>query len=180
MSRTTPLLAIIAAAGLAACGSTATSSNTAAKSDQMVTFAKCMRAHGVPNFPDPGSNGSGGIEIQSSSARGSGASMTVNGVSVSAPAFQVGDAELPVRAAERRPSAAAVRGPEGGDAPVLAVHARERAAELPGPGVRPGGQVQLRVGPQGGLDPSSPAFQQAQAACAKYQRGGGGFTAKAP
>ena len=24
---------------------------------------KCMRAHGVPNFPDPTSNGSGGIQI---------------------------------------------------------------------------------------------------------------------
>jgi hypothetical protein len=24
---------------------------------QMIAFAKCMRAHGVPNFPDPGPNG---------------------------------------------------------------------------------------------------------------------------
>ncbi|HEY1592044.1 MAG TPA: hypothetical protein VGF81_09650 [Solirubrobacteraceae bacterium] len=179
MRRTTLLLAIIAAAGLAACGSSATSSNTAAKSDRMVTFAKCMRAHGVPNFPDPGSNGKGGIEIQSSARAGSGSSMTVNGVSVSAPAFK--SAMQSCRS----------KLPNGGHPPPLSA-ARKTAMlqfsrcmrenglpNFPDPVFGSGGQVQLRVGPQGGLDPSSPAFQKAQAACGKYQRGGG-FTAKAP
>jgi hypothetical protein len=180
MSRITPFLAIAAAAGLAACGSAATTSNTAAvKTNQMVAFAKCMRAHGVPNFPDPGSNGSGGIQIQSSARAGSGSSMTVNGVSVSAPAFksamQSCRSELP----------------NGGHPPPLS--AARKAAMLqfsrcmrenglpnfPDPVFGSGGEVQLRVGPKGGLDPSSPAFQKAQAACSKYQRGGG-FTAKAP
>lgn len=35
----------------------------------LVQYAKCMRAHGVPNFPDPGSNGTfdvGGINPDSS------------------------------------------------------------------------------------------------------------------
>lgn len=70
-----------AAAGLiavcllaAGCGSTtpknAASSNAAAS--QELAFSKCMRAHGVPEFPDPGAsvngpaNSIGGIEIPNS------------------------------------------------------------------------------------------------------------------
>jgi hypothetical protein len=179
MRPATPLLAVLASLGLAACGSTSTATDGAAKLSQMVAFAKCMRAHGVPNFPDPGTNRSGGIEIQSSARAGSGASMKINGVSVSAPAFQ--SAMQSCRS----------KLPNGGHPPPLSP-ARKQAMlqfsrcmrenglpNFPDPVFGSGGQVQLRVGPQGGLDPSSPAFQKAQAACSKYQRGGP-FAVKAP
>jgi hypothetical protein len=56
---------------VAACGSaaeTTTTSNSGASpssSNGFLAFSACMRAHGVPNFPDP--TGGGGIQINSSS-----------------------------------------------------------------------------------------------------------------
>lgn len=172
-------IAIAVAAGLvlAACGSSS-APTTRAKFGQMVAFAQCMRANGVPNFPDPGSNGNGGLQIQATQRAGSGASLKVNGVAVSSPAFQ------------RAMNACHSKLPNGGRPPALS--AGQRAAMLrfsrcmranglpdfPDPTFGPGGRVGLRVGPQSGVDPSSPAFQHAQAACAKYRAGG--FFAKAP
>jgi hypothetical protein len=138
-----------------------------------------MRSHGVPNFPDPGSNGGGGIQIQSTQRRGSGASLSVNGVSVNAPAFQ--SAMQSCRS----------KMPNGGNPPPLSA-ARKAAMlqfsrcmrehglpDFPDPTFGTGGRVQLRVGPGAGLDPNSPTFQKAQAACAK-DRAGAGFLAKGP
>lgn len=179
---TSALVVVVASLALAACGSSNSNSTAqaaaAAKPDQMVTFAKCMRTHGVPNFPDPGSNGNGGIQIQASKTAGSGASMTVNGVSVSAPAFQ--SAMQSCRSDL----------PNGGHPPPLTA-ARKQAMlqfsqcmrahglpNFPDPTFGSGGAVRLQVKPGEGIDPNSPQFQQAQAACAKY-RAGGGFTARA-
>lgn len=181
MRPVTSALVVVGSLALAACGSSASTSTTAAafKPDQMVSFARCMRAHGVPNFPDPGSNGNGGIQIQATKTAGSGASMTVNGVSVSAPAFQ--SAMQSCRSDL----------PNGGHPPPLSA-ARKQAMlqfsacmrahglpNFPDPMFGSGGKVELRATPQEGIDPNSPGFQRAQAACAKYQ-GGGKFTAKAP
>jgi hypothetical protein len=47
-----------------------------------------MRSNGVPSFPDPGSGSGPGLQIPASKTVGSGQTMTVSGVSVSAPAFQ--------------------------------------------------------------------------------------------
>lgn len=168
-------LVAVAGAGLgvAACGGSSTSGKSgsgSAKRTQMVAFAQCMRTHGVPNFPDPGSNGRGGLEIQQSQRAGGGASMTVNGVSVSSPAFQ-----------------SAMHGcrsylPNGGHPPPLS--ASQRAAMLrfsqcmrthglpnfPDPTFGSNGGIGLRFEGQAGLNPSSPAFQSAQRACAAYQK----------
>jgi hypothetical protein len=166
----------LAAAGLAACGSSSSTPNRAAKLDQMVEFAKCMRANGVPNFPDPGSNGNGGIQIQQ--RVGSGGSLKVNGVTVSSPAFQTAM------------TACRSKLPNGGHPPPLS--ASQRAAMLkfaqcmrthgvpgfPDPTFAAGGGIRIRFGPGSGIDPSSPSFQQAQAACAKYR--GGAIAVKAP
>jgi hypothetical protein len=170
-----PLLALVAAAGIAACGSNSTATDSAAKTDQMVTFAKCMRSHGVPNFPDPGTNGSGGIQIQQSRVAGSGSSMTVNGVSVSAPAFQ------------SAMQACRHDLPNGGHPPPLTA-ARKQAmlkfsqcmrehglTNFPDPTFGSSGTVRLQIARQAGVDPNSPTFRQAQAACAKDRAGGALF-----
>ncbi len=144
----------------------------------MVVFAKCMRAHGVPNFPDPGSNGTGGMVIQARAGTPQG--LSVNGVSVAAPAFQGAMQSCHSKL------------PGGGNPPPLSASRRAamlkfaqcmRANGLPGfpdPSFGPAGRIGLKVGPQAGLDPSSPAFRQAQAACAKYQGGGFRTLDKAP
>jgi len=138
----------------------------------MVAFAKCMRAHGVPNFPDPGSNGSGGLQIQASQRAGSGPSMKVNGVSVDAPAFQ--SAMQSCRS----------QLPNGGHPPPLT--ASRKAAMLkfsqcmrthglpnfPDPTFGSSGRVGLLFRAQSRLDPNSPQFKQAQAACAHFQNAG--------
>jgi hypothetical protein len=50
---------------IAACGSSAKPNSSAATGDRGLQFARCMRAHGVANFPDPPPGG--GIQIGSSS-----------------------------------------------------------------------------------------------------------------
>jgi hypothetical protein len=42
---------------VAACGGSAKPKRSASKSDPMLAFSKCMRAHGVTNFPDPNGHG---------------------------------------------------------------------------------------------------------------------------
>jgi hypothetical protein len=61
-------LVACAAVGLAACGgggsstSAATAGNRSASFDKLVAYARCMRSHGVTNYPDPQTS-SGGISI---------------------------------------------------------------------------------------------------------------------
>jgi hypothetical protein len=70
------LLAVGSAAALAACGSSHKPNHSGgSKSNNGIEFSACMRAHGVPNFPDPGAGG--GIQIGSNS-----------GVNPQSPAFQ--------------------------------------------------------------------------------------------
>ena len=73
-------LALITVLCVAACGggsgqSGGTGTSAKAASDQALKFAGCMRANGVPNFPDPSTGG--GIEISPGS-----------GLNPQSPAFQ--------------------------------------------------------------------------------------------
>jgi hypothetical protein len=74
--------AVSCAVAIAACGSsgpTNSSSGPTAKSKEAgaLDFAKCMRSHGVPNFPDPKVSGQG-IQILGPSS----------GINLQSPAFQ--------------------------------------------------------------------------------------------
>jgi hypothetical protein len=62
------LLAVVAAATVlttaTGCGGSASSSAgtaSAGSTDQMLAYSQCMRAHGVPDFPDP--NAAGNIQV---------------------------------------------------------------------------------------------------------------------
>lgn len=55
----------------------------------LLALAKCMRANGVPNFPDPRGNGSSVVGIQPGPNGGE----TINGVAVNGPAFQTAQAK---------------------------------------------------------------------------------------
>jgi hypothetical protein len=175
MHRSTIIPALLATGLLlAACGSSAPSKSTAssaplaaATTNSPIAFAKCMRASGVPNFPDPGSNGNGGFTIQSSQRAGSGASLSVDGVSVNAPAFQSAMQTcrklMPNGGVPSAAQSAKMR------ADALAMSSCMRAhgvSNFPDPtfGTGPAGGVSVRIGGPG-IDPSSPAFQAAQKIC---------------
>jgi hypothetical protein len=82
----TVLAACACALAVAACGGSSGSSwssgtnggSKAAQYQSALSFSKCMRSHGLKNFPDPQAGG-GGIRVQISPS---------NGVNPSAPAFQ--------------------------------------------------------------------------------------------
>ncbi|MGO9971260.1 MAG: hypothetical protein ACLP01_00215 [Solirubrobacteraceae bacterium] len=183
---------LVAALLLAACGSSSASSSTVGAAGQVpvkangsLAFAKCMRASGVPNFPDPGANGTGSLQIAASQRAGSGASLSVNGVPVNGPAFRAAmtkcSPELPhnggqVPLAEMQANALAM-------ARCMRAHG---VPNFPDPTVRsgPGGGVAVRIGgPGSGVDPSSPAFQSANKTCMPLMSkgiSGAGQLSKAP
>ncbi len=175
--RLTIILSLLAAAvGVAACGSsdpsttTGASSSRAGKDASGVAFASCIRAHGVPNFPDPTSNGQGGIQIQQSQRSGSGASTAVNGVPVNGPAFRQAMQDcksyLPHGGVPSAAQTAEVK------AKALAMSRCMRSHGVPNfpdptfqPGPNGGVGAGIKISNSSGIDPSSPAFQAAQKQC---------------
>lgn len=86
----TAAAALAAATTIAACGSTSSppasgSSGSTSTASQALAFSKCMRADGVPNFPDLSSNG---MRIT-----GSEGTISVNGVSLNGPAYRAARAK---------------------------------------------------------------------------------------
>jgi hypothetical protein len=163
----TSLLFVAAVPVLAGCGGSSPSSQQALASTKQasaIAFASCMRSHGVPNFPDPSGNGRGGVQIQASRRAGSGQSMTVNGVPVSAPAFQSAmqtcRSRLPNAGKASPADLARMKQTALRFAQCMRSHG---VPDFPDPQIQsgPGGGVAIRVG-GAGVDPSSPAFKSAQ------------------
>jgi len=163
-------LAAVAVA-VAACGSSAKprgAAGTGGGGPQAVAFADCMRSHGVPDFPDPGTGG--GFQLEG------------DGVDRSSPAFTAADAACRASA----PTMAAGHPiPAAQDRVLLTLAKCMRGHGVPRyPDPSPddpiaGKQAIFR------LDPGSPAFQKAAAACGDpglfdaAGRGGGGVPVKA-
>ena len=66
------MVGAICAAAVVACGSSEHPAQAGATGGPLLEYARCMRAHGVPNFPDP--SPAGGLAIP-------------NGINTAAPAF---------------------------------------------------------------------------------------------
>jgi len=153
-----------ASPGVAAVGSTPTTttqSTTAGQSSQggksfssALAYSVCMRSHGVPDFPDPGSQG--GISI---SIHGTG-----NGdLNPNAPQFQAAQ------------TACAKLLPGGNLTPAQLAQARSQELKLAScmrahgikdfPDPNSNGQTEIRMHAGSDLDPRSPQFQAAQKAC---------------
>jgi hypothetical protein len=127
----------------------------AGRGGEIAKFSSCMRTHGVPNFPDPDSQGT--VSINASS-----------GINPGSPSFQ--HAQQQCR--EYLPNA--------GQPPSPAQQAQMQAQALkysecmrshgvagfPDPDFH-GGTVQIKISASSGIDPRSPQFQAAQAACQK-------------
>jgi hypothetical protein len=173
---------LAAAFGLAACGSTQpnTGGSTVGQGDpagaaKALAFARCMRSHGVSNFPDP-TGGELGLQVQKTPD-----STSVNGVEVNGPAFQSAmqacRSYLPNGGHPSAAQTAKVK------AQALAMSRCMRShgvPNFPDPQFQtaPGGGFGIKIGGPG-VNPNSPAFQAAQKACGKIF-GGAPTTAKAP
>lgn len=165
-SRRLLLAAVPCALAIAACGSSSKPSATAASADPGLQFSRCMRAHGVTNFPDP--SGHGQIQIGDSS-----------GINPQSPAFQgaqqscrrfspKGGPPPPMTASQRRAAlrfAECMRShgqPNFPDPTLSAPSGASRVLMLRG--------MQFALGP--GIDPKSPAFRQAASRCGVTLPGG--------
>lgn len=119
-----------------------------------------MRAHGVPNYPDP-VRGPGGEGFSISTSPGS-STLTVNGISFSGPAFQAAmktcklfggrGAPPPISESQKQAQLAFAQ--------CIRTHG---VPSYPDPRFPAGGGI-MRLLPAG-VTPSSPAFQHAVAAC---------------
>ena len=133
------------ALAIAACGSSSKSTTTAGSSPAAAgfKFSACMRSHGVPNFPDPTSNGPG-------------PGPTVH-VDKHSPAFQnaqqaCGSLQAAIAEAKPRPT----RARQLRQAECMRTHG---VPNYPDPLPRGGYNI------PSGINPQSPAFQRAQNAC---------------
>lgn len=75
------VLVVVASLALVACGASTTRS-TSSRANPAVAVAHCMRAHGVPNFPDPGPHGGMTVLFSPGSSTPS-----IDGIHFSGPAF---------------------------------------------------------------------------------------------
>jgi hypothetical protein len=164
-------LAILIAASLplAACGSSSNPSANAsgggttpdpAAYTKALRFASCMRSHGVPNFPDPTSNGSGGMVVRKTPG-----STEVNGVTVNGPAFQSAmtacRSYLP-NGGQPRPLSEARRKQMLAFSQCMRSHG---ISSFPDPTFGHNGGASLLIPSSSGIDPNSPTFKTASQAC---------------
>jgi hypothetical protein len=179
------ILLCLAGAGLslAACGGTSTPGaggstspqDTAANNSKALQFSQCMRAHGVPNFPDP-TGGQIRLQVQQTPN-----STSVNGVVVNGPAFQSAtktcQSYLPNGG---HPTAAEVDQAKSRALAMSRCMRSHGVPDFPDPQFQagPNGGIGIRIS-GAGINPSSPAFQTAQKDCGSIF-GGAPSVAKAP
>jgi hypothetical protein len=133
-------------------------------------FSQCMRANGVPSFPDPGSGSGGGIQISASKTSGSGNTMRINGVSVNAPAFQAALQTCQKDIPHHPPSASQVAQHESKAISLAKCMRAHGVPAYPDPRIvtGPGGiGIRIGFGLSSGIT-QSPAFQQAQQECSSF------------
>jgi hypothetical protein len=155
---------------VASVGSTTTSARSASSDDKgnkgdPVAFSRCMRAHGVKDFPDP--NSDGGIAIQA----GPGSDLDRNNATFKA-------AQQACRGLEPRPSSAQRKAMNAAMLKFAKCMRSHGIKDFPDPQADGGLTIGAKAGSD--LDPNSPTFKAAQQACQKYMPGGkgapGGFS----
>ena len=147
------------AAGVASAGSKGAKSSNArsdsSRDGDPLAYSRCMRAHGVTNFPDPDPNG--GISISHG-----------NGLDPDSPQFKSADAackaQMPhmPQAQQSKMKAAALK-----YAQCMRAHG---LTSFPDPSSD--GGIQLQVTPGSELDPNSPLYVTADKACQKLMPAG--------
>jgi hypothetical protein len=145
-----------------AAGSSATPSSSAAGAQgKGLAYTACMRSHGVPNFPDPNSDGH--ISIT-----------PADGIKINSPQFQ--SAQKACQSLSPGAGTPAQQAQHVAAALKYAKCMRSHGiTSFPDPNAQGGFQIQ---NPQGNMNPSSPQNKSAQKACQHYlsQAPGGGQT----
>lgn len=141
--------------GVAGAGShptTANGSTSASGHGSPLAYSRCMRTHGVPNFPDPTVRSGGGFGFS-----------FPQGVDPRSPQFQAADrackSQLPgghfTPAQQQQAMAAALR--------VSQCMRAHGIKDFPDPNNQ--GGTAIKAGPGSDLDPNNPQFKAANAAC---------------
>ena len=156
-----PRSAVLAAVGcalaVAACGGA--SHKSATKSNAQFALSRCMRTHGVSDFPDP--RPGGGFTVASTPGS---STLTVDGITFDGPAFESaiktckffggGTRPAPISAAQQQQMIAKAR--------CVRTHG---VPNFPDPTFGPGGEgAGINLGP--GDNPQAPAVSRALKACA--------------
>jgi len=164
---------IAAGAGLLACGGSSPPSASASAAQDAFKFSRCMREHGIANFPDPETGPNGSVRLQFKT--GTRPNRRTFEVAQGACKKYSPGGRVKLTPAQRVEQEEAVR--------KFAKCMREHGVNIPTPTVSDSGaRIRLAVpgspGSGGGPNPESPAFQAAQKACQgllpKRPGGGGG------
>lgn len=164
-------MAVACAIAVAACGSSGkpsdsgSSASTGGGSDSTgstLVFSKCMRAKGVPNFPDLSSHG---MLIQ-----GNAHTISVNGVSLSAPAFLAARADCQKYLPSAYLSAAQTAQQRQRGLNFAKCMRNHGVPNFPDPKVISSSGASQRVYLPG-VDPQSPAFRAAAKVCGGGPKG---------
>jgi hypothetical protein len=159
--------AVCCAAAIAACGGSARARARSVLPRRLgiappVALSRCMRAHGLTNFPDP-KQGFGGLGFPGGLLMSSDGTLTVDGVSFAGPALKTAQQGckrfLPGGAGPPPPVSASQKNAALANAQCMRTHG---VPHFPDPTFPTGGGLAINIGP--GVNPRSPAFKQAAAA----------------
>jgi hypothetical protein len=147
---------LVAALALSACGGSSGNGAKASAADNALKFSRCMREHGIKDFPDPRVSGAGVKLTFKAGGPGGPSPQTMERAQTACRRFQAaGEQKLSprekvAREEQVRKFAACMR-----------QHGVEVHASTAGGGV----QMKIEKGGPAGPNPESPAFQAAQRAC---------------
>jgi hypothetical protein len=147
--------------GVASLGSSSASAPSSPGGGSAVAFSRCMRAHGIKDFPDPGSNGA----INLNGAPGS-------DLNQNDPRFQAADqACKSLLPPGQTGSSGQLKTANLNYAKCMRAHG---ISDFPDPNAD--GSLSLKPSPGSDLDPSNPQYKNADNACKHYRLGGGTVT----
>lgn len=139
-------------------GGNPSSSSAAAGGQSALAYSQCMRAHGIADFPDPGSNG--GISLHA----GPGSDLDQNN-----PQYKAANSACArLLPPAKHPNVKQLKTANLNYAKCMRAHG---ISDFPDP--KPDGSIQIKADPGSDLDPSNPQFKAADNACKHYEPGGG-------
>jgi hypothetical protein len=149
-------------------GSLGSNSSESQIHNQSLRFSRCVRANGVPNFPDPPANG--GYGLKSFVQQSNGKTVSINDVSVNAPAFRSAMAKCQQYVPQPPVPAASQLAQQRAKAVQFGRCMRSHGINIPDPqaGPGPGGHgIGVRIDVPPGMTQNSPAFVAADQTCAR-------------